>query len=105
MASTRSVVPVVSDLAISNEGYIVTWSETFWQEGFCVYQGRAAFLSIGKSEGWASYGGLLRFVTGGAGVQVDRAGLEQYLSTDAVALGVEAIREGNGCQLPTLLTR
>jgi len=79
-ADGRPVTPVISELAIFNEGYIITWTEVFWREGFCLYKGQPAFVSIGKDEGYATFGGYVRLVASGAGVEVDRAGLEAHLA-------------------------
>ena len=88
------VSPIVEQIALLNYGYIITWSQMFWFEGFCVFDGRVAFLSIGRDEGYCSFGGIIRYVTGGAGARVTRDGLEAYLSSESIALSraeVEAL--------------
>ena len=88
------VSPIVEQMALLNYGYIITWSQKFWFEGFCIHDGRVAFVSIGADEGYCSHGGVIRYVTGGAGERVSRDGLEAYLSSESIALSraeVEAL--------------
>lgn len=78
------LVPIVDELAILNSGYVHTGPSTFWLEGFCVHEGRPAFLSIGRHLGFLIHEGAIRYVTSGAGESVDRAGLERHLSKERI---------------------
>lgn len=74
------VSPIIDEIALLNSGFIRTWSQHFWREGFCIHDGRVAFISVGTDEGYRAYSGMIRYVTGGHGVVVSREGIEPYLS-------------------------
>jgi hypothetical protein len=98
----RPLAPVVEACAVECSGYIITWTQTFWREGFFVFDGRPAFLAIGAEGGFNSFNGLVRLVTGGAGVRVDRAGLDAYLSEEFWRLDLDwGLRESE--KVPGLL--
>ena len=80
------VSPIVDDIALKDDGYFITWSQLFWCEGFCIHEGRVAFLSIGADEGYCSFGGIIRYVVAGHGTRVDRDGLEACLTQEEIAL-------------------
>jgi len=83
-ATGAVVSPIIDEIALHNYGYVGTWCQSFWREGFCIHDGRVAFISVGTPEGYAGYSGMIRYVTGGHGVVVSREGIEPYLSEERV---------------------
>ena len=91
-AAGAVVSPIIDEIALLNSGYVLTWPQNFWREGFCIHDGRVAFISVGTDEGYHAHSGMIRYVTGGHGVVVSREGIEPYLSEERVEVSFHDIK-------------
>ncbi len=86
------ITPIIKRIAYVNSGYVFTFSDTFWREGFVIDNGSVVFLSYGKDTGYHGKEPVVRDLKGGAGECCSREELEAFLEPRGEVVDWERVK-------------